>query len=122
MASASRVQATSSRLACTVDEQLLLVSLLYQSSCTSITVSHSRFRPLRPRSLSCATNAPLSYPMGITALWDVIKDEDRSVPIAQLAEDHFKEHGRPLRIAVDEADWRYNNLTTQQVYMIRESE
>ncbi|KAF2438962.1 PIN domain-like protein [Karstenula rhodostoma CBS 690.94] len=59
--------------------------------------------------------------MGITALWDVIKGEDHSVPIAQLAEAHFKKHGRPLRIAVDEADWRFNNLTAQQVYMIRET-
>ncbi|KAJ4290342.1 hypothetical protein N0V90_010558 [Kalmusia sp. IMI 367209] len=59
--------------------------------------------------------------MGITALWNVIKEQDRSVPIAQLAEEHFKQHGRPLRIAVDEADWRFNNLTMQQVYMIRES-
>lgn len=60
--------------------------------------------------------------MGITALWDVIKGEDHSMAIAQLAEAHFKKRGRPLRIAVDEADWRFNNLTAQQVYMIRESE
>ncbi|KAF1970604.1 PIN domain-like protein [Bimuria novae-zelandiae CBS 107.79] len=59
--------------------------------------------------------------MGITALWNVIKDQDRSVPIAQLAEDHFKKHGLPLQIAVDKADWRFNNLTAQQVYMIRET-
>jgi Holliday junction resolvase YEN1 len=59
--------------------------------------------------------------MGITALWDVIKGEVHSVPIAQLADAHFNKHGRPLRIAVDEADWRFNNLTPQQVYMIRES-
>lgn len=60
--------------------------------------------------------------MGISGFWDVIKDQDRSVPIAQLAEDHFKQHGHPFRIAVDEADWRFNNLTAQQVYAIRESE
>lgn len=59
--------------------------------------------------------------MGITGLWEVIKGEDHSVPIAELTETHFKRHGRPLRIAVDEADWRFNNLTPQQVYMIRES-
>lgn len=59
--------------------------------------------------------------MGIPRLWDVIKDQDRSVPIACLAEDHFRQHGRPLRLAVDEVDWRFNNLTVQQVYKIRES-
>lgn len=59
--------------------------------------------------------------MGINAFWELIKQEDRSVPIAQLAEEHFRKHGRPLRIAVDEADWRFNNLTSQQVYMIRDS-
>ncbi|KAJ4355603.1 uncharacterized protein N0V89_003623 [Didymosphaeria variabile] len=58
--------------------------------------------------------------MGIIGLWDVIKNEDHSVPTAQLAEDHFKRHGRPLRIAVDEPDWRFNNLTSQQVNKIRE--
>lgn len=31
--------------------------------------------------------------------------------IALLAEAHFREHGRPLKIAVDEADWRFNNVT-----------
>jgi Holliday junction resolvase YEN1 len=53
-------------------------------------------------------------------LWDIIKEQDHSVPIAKLAEDHYKQHGRPLRIAVDEADWRFNNLTMPQVYAIRE--
>ncbi|KAF3053788.1 hypothetical protein E8E11_007057 [Didymella keratinophila] len=59
--------------------------------------------------------------MGIPELWDVIRDHEEVIPIARLAEDHFKEHGRPLRIAVDEADWRFNNLTQAQVYAIRDS-
>ncbi|KAF1958081.1 PIN domain-like protein, partial [Byssothecium circinans] len=59
--------------------------------------------------------------MGVPVLWELISEQDQSVPIAKLAEDHFKKHARPLRIAVDEADWRFNNLTTQQVYIIRES-
>ena len=59
--------------------------------------------------------------MGIPKLWDVIKEQDHSVPITRLAEDHFHQHDRPLRIAIDEADWRFNNLTVRQVYMIRES-
>lgn len=53
-------------------------------------------------------------------LWDVIRDHEEVIPIARLAEDHYKEHGRPLRIAVDEADWRFNNLTQAQVYAIRD--
>ena len=54
-------------------------------------------------------------------LWDTIRDFEEVKPIAQLAEEHYKQHGRPLRIAVDEADWRFNNLTMAQVYAIRDS-
>lgn len=54
-------------------------------------------------------------------LFDVIRDHEEVVPIAQLAEDHHRRYGKPLRIAVDEADWRYNNLTQAQVYAIRDS-
>lgn len=56
------------------------------------------------------------------SLWDTIRRHEAVIPIAQLAEDHYRRHGKPLRIAVDEADWRFNNLTPQQVFMIRESE
>ncbi|EUC46287.1 hypothetical protein COCMIDRAFT_36119 [Bipolaris oryzae ATCC 44560] len=59
--------------------------------------------------------------MGIPALWDTIRRYEEAVPIAQLAEDHHRRHGKPLRIAVDEADWRFNNLTPQQVYAIRDA-
>ncbi|KAI4932968.1 hypothetical protein J4E85_003371 [Alternaria conjuncta] len=59
--------------------------------------------------------------MGLPALWDTIKKHEESVPVAQLAEEHHRRHGRSLRIAVDEADWRFNNLTVQQVYTIRET-
>ncbi|PSN65968.1 PIN domain-like protein [Corynespora cassiicola Philippines] len=58
--------------------------------------------------------------MGIPALWDMIKAEEGTIPLAQLAEEHYNQHERPLRIAVDEADWRFNNLTSQQVYLIRQ--
>jgi Holliday junction resolvase YEN1 len=54
-------------------------------------------------------------------LWDTIRDYEQSIPIAQFAEEHFERHGRPLRIAIDEPDWRFNNVTRQQVYAIRES-
>ncbi|KAF2004232.1 hypothetical protein P154DRAFT_572268 [Amniculicola lignicola CBS 123094] len=59
--------------------------------------------------------------MGIPELWDIIKEEDRSVSIALLAQEHYHTHRRPLRIAIDEADWRFNNVTQAQVYAIRES-
>ncbi|EAT82664.1 hypothetical protein SNOG_10329 [Parastagonospora nodorum SN15] len=59
--------------------------------------------------------------MGIPQLFDVIKDHEEVVPIAQLAEDHHRRYGRPLRIAIDEADWRFNNLTQAQVYAIRDT-
>ncbi|KZM26499.1 uncharacterized protein EKO05_0005424 [Ascochyta rabiei] len=59
--------------------------------------------------------------MGLPELWDTIRDFEEVKPIAQLAEDHYREHGRPLKIAVDEADWRFNNLTMAQVYAIRDS-
>jgi Holliday junction resolvase YEN1 len=56
--------------------------------------------------------------MGIQ-LFDVIREHEEIVPIAQLAAEHHERHGRPLRIAVDEADWRFNNVTQAQVYAIR---
>ncbi|KAF1830088.1 hypothetical protein BDW02DRAFT_116872 [Decorospora gaudefroyi] len=59
--------------------------------------------------------------MGLPALWDMIRRHEESIPMAQLAEEHHRRHGKPLRIAVDEADWRFNNLTAQQVYTIRET-
>ncbi|KAF2703378.1 hypothetical protein K504DRAFT_507948 [Pleomassaria siparia CBS 279.74] len=58
--------------------------------------------------------------MGIPAIWDVLKEQDHSFHLAQLAKDHYSQYGRPLRIAIDEADWRFNNLTVQQVYIIRD--
>ncbi|KAH7384236.1 hypothetical protein DE146DRAFT_769964 [Phaeosphaeria sp. MPI-PUGE-AT-0046c] len=57
--------------------------------------------------------------MGIPQLFDVVRDYEETIPIAQLAEEHHQRHGTPLRIAVDEADWRFNNVTQAQVYAIR---
>jgi Holliday junction resolvase YEN1 len=59
--------------------------------------------------------------MGINGLWDVI-GRGEVVSIAKYATDHFNQHGRPLRVAVDEPGWRFNNLTPQQVEMIRKKE
>ncbi|KAI6801262.1 hypothetical protein KC360_g1520 [Hortaea werneckii] len=55
--------------------------------------------------------------MGINGLWDVI-GEGEIVHIADYAAQHFRKHGRPLRIAVDEACWRFTNLTPEQVEKI----
>ena len=42
--------------------------------------------------------------MGINGFWDVIKDAIEVENVAQLAEEHYRSHERPLRIAIDEAD------------------
>lgn len=59
--------------------------------------------------------------MGINGLWDVI-GRGEIVSIAKYATDFFNQHDRPLRVAVDEPGWRFNNLTPQQVEMIRKKE
>ncbi|KAK8246597.1 hypothetical protein HDK90DRAFT_15316 [Phyllosticta capitalensis] len=59
--------------------------------------------------------------MGITGIWDII-GEGEVTEIAQLASNHFRRTGRPLRIAVDEAGWRFHNLNEHQVKeIIREN-
>ncbi|KAF7869846.1 hypothetical protein EAF04_004630 [Stromatinia cepivora] len=45
--------------------------------------------------------------MGIPGLWDLIADCKEIVSLAELATQHFEQHKRPLRIAVDEATWRH---------------
>ena len=59
--------------------------------------------------------------MGIHGLWEIIGRGDL-VSLAQYATDHYKQHGRPLRVAVDEPGWRFNNLTPAQVAFIRSKE
>lgn len=59
--------------------------------------------------------------MGINGLWDVI-GRGEVVSIAKYATDHFNQHGRPLRVAVDEPGWRFNDITPQQVEMMRKQE
>lgn len=58
--------------------------------------------------------------MGIPGLWDQLGDGE-VISIAKHASDHFKKTGRPLRIAIDEAGWRFNNLNAYQVAKFRES-
>lgn len=63
--------------------------------------------------------------MGIPALWELFKSTTPPVgevkSLAELSTSHFEKHGRPLRIAVDEAGWRFRNLTDAQVAFIRTS-
>ena len=59
--------------------------------------------------------------MGVNGLWEVIGDGE-IVPIAEYAAKHFERYNRPLRIAVDEAGWRFSNLTDAVVAQIREKE
>jgi Holliday junction resolvase YEN1 len=41
------------------------------------------------------------------------------MPIALLAAEHFEQHRRPLRIAIDEPYWWFNNVTKEQEIFIR---
>ncbi|KAF1914389.1 PIN domain-like protein [Ampelomyces quisqualis] len=59
--------------------------------------------------------------MGIPELRSTIEACEEIIPIAQLAEQHYRDKGRPLKIAIDEADWRFNNVSPQQVAAIRRS-
>ena len=54
-------------------------------------------------------------------LYDVI-GEGEVHALADYAARHWQQHKRPLRIAVDEACWRFTNLTPEQVQKIREGE
>ncbi|KAH4269396.1 hypothetical protein HBI04_058350 [Parastagonospora nodorum] len=57
--------------------------------------------------------------MGIPDLRETIEACEDIVPIAQLAEEHFLHNKRPLKIAVDESDWRFNNVSPEKVAAIR---
>ncbi|KAH4296824.1 hypothetical protein HBI81_100960 [Parastagonospora nodorum] len=57
--------------------------------------------------------------MGIPDLRETIEACEDIIPIAQLAEEHFLRNKRPLKIAVDESDWRFNNVSPEKVAAIR---
>lgn len=59
--------------------------------------------------------------MGIPGLWDVI-GKGEIVTIAKLASDHYEKYDRPFRVAVDEAGWRFNNISPEQLEIIRQNE
>lgn len=54
-------------------------------------------------------------------LWDVLGDGE-IISIADYATRHLEQRKRPLRVAVDEACWRFTNLTPEQVQKIRDGE
>lgn len=56
----------------------------------------------------------------IDRAWDVIGDGEKT-ELAQLATDFLRDKGRPMRIAIDEAVWRWNNLNLHQIASSRES-
>jgi Holliday junction resolvase YEN1 len=53
------------------------------------------------------------------SLWDIL-GEGEVKSLAQLSTDHWKIHKRPLRVAIDEAGWRFHNLSDAQVAAIRQ--
>jgi hypothetical protein len=53
------------------------------------------------------------------SLWDIL-GEGEVKSLAQLSTDHWKIHKRPLRVAIDEASWRFHNLSDAQVAAIRQ--
>lgn len=61
-----------------------------------------------------------NHVLTVTRLWDVLGNGD-VWSIADYAAHFYKTYQRPLRIAVDEAGWRFT-LTPQQVEKIKEGE
>ncbi|THY72605.1 hypothetical protein D6C87_02468 [Aureobasidium pullulans] len=57
--------------------------------------------------------------MGIPGLWDIL-GEGEVKSLAQLSTEHYTKHNRPLRVAIDEAGWRFHNLNDAQVAAIRQ--
>ncbi|KEQ68839.1 PIN domain-like protein, partial [Aureobasidium namibiae CBS 147.97] len=51
--------------------------------------------------------------------WDIL-GEGEVKSLAQLSTDHWNQHKRPLRVAIDEAGWRFHNLSDAQVAAIRQ--
>ncbi|KAB8297810.1 hypothetical protein EYC80_001608 [Monilinia laxa] len=45
--------------------------------------------------------------MGIPGLWDLVSDCKEIISLTEFATQHFEQHKRPLRIAVEEATWRH---------------
>lgn len=52
--------------------------------------------------------------------WSLI-GEGETVALAQLAADFLEKKKRPMRIAIEEAGWRFNNLSKYEIKDIMES-
>jgi len=63
-----------------------------------------------------ASDSPLTN----ARLWKAI-GEGTTESLAQLATEHYKTTGKPLRIAVDAPHLWYHNVTSEGVQEIRES-
>ncbi|PSK56973.1 Flap endonuclease GEN 1 [Elsinoe australis] len=59
--------------------------------------------------------------MGVTGLWGFLGD-GRVESLARLSSEHYRRSGRPFKIAIDEACWRFNNVNAVQVAQWRKSE
>jgi hypothetical protein len=55
------------------------------------------------------------------SLRETIAACEKVVPLAQLAQEYHTKHGRAFRIAVDQADWWYHNVSPEKVAYIRKS-
>jgi hypothetical protein len=55
----------------------------------------------------------------INSLRDVIEACEEIMPIARLAQVFFESNGRSMKIAVDEPDWRFHNVSPREVAEIR---
>ena len=56
--------------------------------------------------------------MGIEHFPELLRAPERR-SIAEWSSAHFKTAGRPLRLAVDEAYWRWNAISTRQEFMVK---
>lgn len=76
---------------------------------------HGHHRVSFPAGFACCLHL-----LTVHSLWDILGDGEIT-SIAQLASDHFQRTSRPLRVAVDQAGWRFSNLNSHQVRAIRDS-
>ncbi|PNS20639.1 Flap endonuclease GEN 1 [Sphaceloma murrayae] len=59
--------------------------------------------------------------MGVNHLWDLLGNGERQ-SLAKLASDHYRRTGKTYKVAIDEACWRYSNLSDAQTDAIRPRE
>ncbi|KAF2436066.1 hypothetical protein EJ08DRAFT_603010 [Tothia fuscella] len=57
--------------------------------------------------------------MGLSGIWEVL-GEGELKSLAELSAEYFQKNGRPLRIAVDEVNWRFKNINQHGIKAIQE--